>query len=73
MSLIILLIYRLQRYSTDHQEICMMDDMPTKRDSRDRMIAAARRVLGNLEPFDLAITQLATTADTEANTRKETP
>jgi hypothetical protein len=44
-----------------------------KRDSRDRMIAAARRVLGNLEPFDLAITQLATTADTEANTRKDTP
>lgn len=32
------------------------------------MIAVARRVLGNLEPFDLAITQLATTADTEANT-----
>jgi TetR/AcrR family transcriptional repressor of lmrAB and yxaGH operons len=31
------------------------------------------RVLGNPEPFDLAITQLATLADTEANTPKDTP
>jgi TetR/AcrR family transcriptional regulator, lmrAB and yxaGH operons repressor len=31
------------------------------------------RVLHNPEPFDLAITQLATLADTEANTPKDTP
>jgi TetR/AcrR family transcriptional regulator, lmrAB and yxaGH operons repressor len=31
------------------------------------------RVLRNPEPFDLAIAQLTATADTEANTRKDTP
>src|ERR1700745_1265243 len=44
MSLIILTIATLQVYSTICQELCMMDDMPRKTDSKERMVAAARRL-----------------------------
>src|SRR5258708_6233329 len=40
----LVIIQTLQSCSTACQELCMMDDMPKKSDSKERMIAAARRL-----------------------------
>src|ERR1700741_2509808 len=44
MSYIILIIATLQADSTICQELCMMGDMPRKTDSKERVVAAARRL-----------------------------
>jgi len=45
MSSVILIINpTLEAFVLQRQELCMMGDMPRRSDSRDRMIAAARRL-----------------------------
>jgi TetR/AcrR family transcriptional regulator, lmrAB and yxaGH operons repressor len=45
MLLVILFFPRLQANSTASQDLCMMSDMPKRTDSKQRMIAAARRLV----------------------------
>src|ERR1700754_4254703 len=57
-TVILFMIPTVEPLVTDRQELCMMGDMPKRSDSKDRMIAAARRLFRQHGYFGTALSDV---------------